>query len=79
MAVIWLWRDTADAARIASHIEATFWYALPSLPMFLLMPAVLRGGVGFWPALVIVCPDVRVVLHSTMSKLRVGSISENFR
>ena len=55
MAVIWLWRDTADAARIASHMEATFWYVLPSLPMFLLMPAMLRGGVGFWPALVTSC------------------------
>jgi hypothetical protein len=28
MAVIWLWRDTGDAARIASHMEATFWPAL---------------------------------------------------
>jgi hypothetical protein len=24
---------------------------LPSLPMFLLMPALIRRGVGFWPAL----------------------------
>ena len=47
MAVIWLWRNTADAARIASHMEATFWYVLPSPPMFLLMPAMLRGDVGF--------------------------------
>ena len=55
MAVIWLWRDTADAARIASQMEATFWYVLPSLPMFLLMPALLRDGLGFWPALVSGC------------------------
>jgi hypothetical protein len=55
MAVIWLWRDTADAARIASQMEATFWYVLPSLPIFLLMPALLRGGVGFWSALVSGC------------------------
>ena len=47
MAVIWLWRDTADASRIASHMEATLWYVLPSLPMFLLIPAMLRGGIGF--------------------------------
>ena len=51
MAVIWLWRDTADQERIASHMEATFWYVLPSLPMFLVVPASLRSGVGFWPAL----------------------------
>jgi hypothetical protein len=24
MAVIWLWRDTGDVNRIASHMEATF-------------------------------------------------------
>lgn len=39
MAVIWLWRDTSDTARIAAHMEATFWYVLPSLPMLPVMPA----------------------------------------
>jgi len=52
LAVIWLWRDTADTARIASQMEATFWYVLPSLPMFLLVPALLRAGGGFWPSLI---------------------------
>ncbi len=55
MAVIWLWRDTADEARITSQLEATFWYVLPSLPMFLLVPAMLRAGMGFWPALAAGC------------------------
>jgi hypothetical protein len=55
MAVIWLWRDTGDNARIASHMEATFWYVLPSLPMFLVMPAMLRASVGFWPSLAASC------------------------
>ena len=31
MAVIWLWRDTGDSERIASQMEGTFWYILPSL------------------------------------------------
>jgi hypothetical protein len=55
LAVIWLWRDTADSNQIASQMEATFWYVLPSLPMFLLVPAMLRGGVGFWPSLIAGC------------------------
>jgi hypothetical protein len=55
LGMIWLWRDTADEARIASHAEATFWYVLPSLPMFLLMPWLMRSGLGFWPSLVIGC------------------------
>ena len=52
LAIIWLWRDTADTARIANHSEATFWFVLPSLPMFLVFPALLRHGVDFWLALV---------------------------
>lgn len=55
MAVIWLWRDTGDSARIASHLEATFWYVIPSLPMFLLIPVMLRAGFAFWPTLMAGC------------------------
>ena len=51
LGMMWLWRDTADAERMARHAEATFWFVLPSLPMFLLIPALLRRGVGFWPSL----------------------------
>jgi hypothetical protein len=55
LGIIWLWRDTSDIERIAAHAEATFWFVLPSLPMFLLFPALLRGGFGFWPALALSC------------------------
>ena len=55
LGMIWLWRDTHDPVRMAGHVEATFWYVLPSLPMFLLIPTLLRRGVGFWPALLAGC------------------------
>ncbi|MGF9758309.1 DUF3147 family protein [Microvirga sp. 0TCS3.31] len=55
LGIIWLWRDTADLERIASHSEATFWFVLPSLPMFLVFPAMLRHGIGFWLALTLSC------------------------
>ena len=55
LAILWLWRDTGDTARIAAHAEATFWYVLPSLPMFLAFPAMLRGGLNFWAALGLSC------------------------
>jgi hypothetical protein len=51
LAAIWLWRDTGDETRIAALLESTFWYTLPVLPMFLVMPAMLRSGIGFWPGL----------------------------
>lgn len=34
-----------DAENMAVHAEATFWYVLPSLPMFLAIPFMLRHGV----------------------------------
>jgi hypothetical protein len=55
LGMIWLWHDRPDAANMAAHAEATFWYVLPSLPMFLLIPALLRRGVDFWPALAAGC------------------------
>ena len=52
LGMIWLWRDTHDVVRMAAHAEATFWFVLPSLPMFLLIPFMLRSGAGFWVSLV---------------------------
>jgi hypothetical protein len=55
LGMIWLWHDRPDAPNMAAHAEATFWYVLPSLPMFLLIPALLRRGIDFWPALIAGC------------------------
>lgn len=55
LGMIWLWRDTRDPERLAAHAGATFWFVLPSLPMFLLIPALLKRGVGFWPAMAAGC------------------------
>ena len=63
LGMIWLWRDTRDPVRMAAHATGTFWFVLPSLPMFLLIPALLRRGAGFWPALAAGCV-LTVVLYS---------------
>ncbi len=55
LGILWLWRDTGDIERIASHAESTFWYVLPSLPMFLALPAMLRADIGFWPSIAASC------------------------
>jgi hypothetical protein len=55
LGMIWLWRDTHDPVRMAAHAEATFWFVLPSLPMFLLIPLMLRQGFSFWLALSLGC------------------------
>lgn len=55
LGMIWLWRDTHDPARMADHAMATFWFVLPSLPMFVLIPLMLRQGYAFWLSLVAGC------------------------
>jgi len=55
LGMMWLWHDRPDAANMAAHAEATFWFVLPSLPMFLAIPWMLRSGVNFWVALLVGC------------------------
>ncbi len=47
LGMLWLYGETRDAERLAVHAEGTFWYVLPSLPMFLFVPWLLRKGLGF--------------------------------
>jgi hypothetical protein len=68
LGMVWLWREKPDAANMADHVGATFWYVLPSLPMFLLIPALLRHGVGFWPALAAGCA-LTILLYAAMTAL----------
>ena len=48
---IWLYVDT----RIAELSQSTFWFFLPSIPLFLALPAMLRAGLPFWLALLLGC------------------------
>jgi hypothetical protein len=63
LSIIWLWRDTSDTGRIAAQAESTFWFVLPSLPMFLMLPAILRHGIGFWLSLALCCA-ITMALYS---------------
>ena len=50
LALIWLYVEKQPAAKIANHAWYTFWYVVPTLPMFLLFPR-LFARFGFWSAL----------------------------
>jgi F0F1-type ATP synthase assembly protein I len=50
LAMIWLHVESQPQARIANHAFYTFWYVLPTLPMFLAFPWLL-ARFGFWPAI----------------------------
>ncbi|HOB14745.1 MAG TPA: DUF3147 family protein [Novosphingobium sp.] len=66
LGMVLLWQARPDAENMAVHAEATFWYVLPSLPMFLLIPWMLRGGHGFWLSLLAGCA-LTVALYLLMA------------
>ena len=53
LGIIWLWRDTGDAERIAGHaeIDVLVRSAVFCARCLLVLPGMLRAGVGFWPTL----------------------------
>ena len=54
LAMIWLYRDTADPERVAELSVSTIWFFVPSVPLFIALPLLIRSGLGFWASLAIV-------------------------
>ena len=50
LTLIWLFVEKQPTTKIANHAYYTFWYVIPTLPMFLLFPS-LFPKFGFWPTL----------------------------
>ena len=50
LALIWLYVENQSEQKIANHAWYTFWYVVPTLPMFLAFPALLPR-IGFWPTM----------------------------
>lgn len=51
LALIWLYRDTGNAVQAADLARGIFWLVLPSLAFFVVFPAGVRAGWGFWSAM----------------------------
>jgi hypothetical protein len=47
LTLVWLYVENQPQARIANHAWYTFWYVVPTLPMFLAFPWLLPR-IGFW-------------------------------
>jgi len=57
---VWIWAGLrgdpeTQTEKLAAHSTGVFWFVLPSLPMFLALPWLLRRGLGFWPTLGLCC------------------------
>ncbi len=48
LAMIWLYIDTRDAARVAALASGIFWLVLPSLALFIALPLLLKNGFNFY-------------------------------
>jgi hypothetical protein len=53
LAMLWLWRDSGDPERVAELSMGAFWFVLPSLPLFLVLPMMIRSGFGFWASMAV--------------------------
>ena len=65
--LIWLFVEQQPMAKIANHAYYTFWYVLPTLPMFLLFPYLLPK-LGFWPTL-LTCIIFTIVVFYIYARL----------
>src|SRR3712207_1028244 len=50
LALSFLYVETRDTQKVIALSNGIFWLVLPSLIFFLLLPALLRSGAGFWGA-----------------------------
>jgi hypothetical protein len=53
LAFIWLYGETGDTSKVSSLSVSIFWYVLPSLVLFIVLPLLLARGVNFWLSLLV--------------------------
>ncbi len=68
---VWIWfgmkgDPAARVEKLAAHSTGVFWFVLPSLPMFLIFPWLLKKGLSFWPNLIICC-GITMVFYALMA------------
>ncbi|MQA36810.1 DUF3147 family protein [Rugamonas aquatica] len=67
LALIWLYVEKQPEQKIANHAWYTFWYVVPTLPMFLAFPLLLPR-IGFWPTL-LACIVLTIVCFGLFAML----------
>lgn len=48
LAMLWLYIDTQDVAKVSALASSIFWLVLPSLALFISLPMLLKYGVNFY-------------------------------
>lgn len=55
LAFVWLYIETGNTQAISALSMDIFWFVLASLPLFLVLPLLLKFGWSFWPGLAGAC------------------------
>ncbi|MBT80000.1 MAG: hypothetical protein CL587_06365 [Alteromonadaceae bacterium] len=74
LTMIWMYVEAQPTDKIANHAWYTFWYVVPTLPMFLLFPFIIHR-IGFWPSLAVSAIATVVVFLVFTSVLKVFGIN----
>ena len=62
LSFIWIYIEQKDTIKISNLSTSIFWMVIPSLPLFLIFPLLLRKGINFYISLLISC-FVTVLLY----------------
>lgn len=65
LAFVWLYTGTGNVESVARLSHSIFWLVLASLPLFLILPVLIRRGIAFWPSLAIAC-GVTVIAYFSL-------------
>ncbi|MFH1701260.1 MAG: DUF3147 family protein [Candidatus Zixiibacteriota bacterium] len=53
LAMLWLYIDTKDVAKVSALSMSVFWLVIPSLTLFLVLPLLLKQGWNFYLSITI--------------------------
>lgn len=72
---VWIYYGLSDdpegrVEKLSAHSTGVFWFVLPSLPLFLVFPILLKRGLSFWPSLGIGCALTMVLYLAMVMVLR---------
>jgi hypothetical protein len=70
LAMIWLYVETRDAARVAALAESILWLVPPSLVLFVVLPVMLHRGYNFYLSLLVAAVGTVIAYYATLSILR---------
>jgi hypothetical protein len=51
LAMVWLYVDTQDSAKVVALSNSIFWLIIPSLTLFVTLPLLIKKGFGFYPSM----------------------------